>query len=88
MRLGHGEEMFEGRKGSARLSAPLREDAWYVVPSEVKDIRTRLRRTEYRGAAITRDQLLAVLADVEHLLLRAKFHTDQAEGRSVRQFQP
>lgn len=79
--MGHGEQIFEGRKGNTTLSAPLIEDAWYIIPPEVKDIRTRLRRTEYRGAAVTRDQLLSVLADLKHVLLRAKFHTDQAEGR-------
>lgn len=31
----------------------------------------------------SRPLLLSVLANIKYLLLRAKFHTDQVEGRSV-----
>lgn len=34
----------------------------------------------------SRPLLLSVLADVKYLQLRAKFHTDQVEGRSVQDF--
>lgn len=62
------------------------EDGWYHVLDGVRDIVTRLRRNqanweEYRGDDITRAQFMSVLANIKHLLLRAKFHTDQAEGR-------
>lgn len=83
MRLGYGEDVFKGRKGNTTLSALLIEDGWYIIPPEVKDIRTRLRRTEYRGATISREQFLGVLANLTHIMLRAKFHTDQVEGRWV-----
>ncbi|KAK6623243.1 hypothetical protein RUM43_009095 [Polyplax serrata] len=80
VRLGYGEDVFKGRKGNTTLSALLIEDGWYIIPPEVKDIRTRLRRTEYRGATISREQFLGVLANLTHIMLRAKFHTDQVEG--------
>lgn len=84
MRLGLGEETFEGRKGNMTLIVPFIEDGWYTISPEVKDIRTRLRRTEYRGASVTREQFLNVLSNLTHVMLRAKFHTDQVEGRWVR----
>lgn len=46
---------------------------------QVKDIVTRLRRNEYRGDYVTRQQFLSVLANIKYILLRATYHTDQIE---------
>lgn len=56
------------------------EEGWYHVPRTVKDIVTRLRRTEYRGDPVTRVQFMSVLSDVESMLIRGTFHTDQVES--------
>ena len=64
---------------NATLSIPLVEDVWYHVPSDLKDIVGR----EYHGKAASREDLMSVLTHVKHMLLRAKFHTDQVEGRCV-----
>ncbi|XP_063216579.1 laminin subunit alpha-1 [Bacillus rossius redtenbacheri] len=71
VRLGFGEKAYQEQ--NATINVPLREGAWYHLPHEG-------RRTDIHGSWVTRDQLLAVLADVKHMLLRAKFHTDQVEG--------
>ncbi|CRK93554.1 CLUMA_CG007087, isoform A [Clunio marinus] len=47
---------------------------------EMKDIITRLRRTEYRGDPVTRTQFMSVLTNVDSILIRGTYHTDQAEG--------
>lgn len=41
---------------------------------------------ELSSGPATRPLMLSVLANVKYLLLRAKFHTDQVEGRSVSVF--
>lgn len=81
MRIAYGEESFNGQE--AEISVPLHEQGWYHVRSEVQDIATRYRRTEYRGDVVTRSQMLRVLADVEHILIRAQYHSEQIEGRQV-----
>ncbi|KAE8736883.1 hypothetical protein FOCC_FOCC017661 [Frankliniella occidentalis] len=93
MRIGHGDNVHV--EHNATVVVPLREahggevpgSSWYLLRDGVRDISTRLRRTgadqdqsPYRGEAATRNQLLSVLADVEHVLVRAKYHTDQVEG--------
>jgi laminin alpha 1/2 len=84
MRVGYGDTVH--LEHNASVAVPLREGAWYLLRDGVKDISTRLRRTgaelaPYKGDTATRNQLLSVLADVQHVLVRAKYHTDQVEGR-------
>ena len=86
MRVGYGDTVH--LEHNATVAVPLREEqaGWYLLRDGVRDISTRLRRTgaelaPYRGEAATRNQLLSVLADVQHVLVRAKYHTDQVEGR-------
>lgn len=78
MKIAYGDTTFTG--SNATISIPLIEDGWYHVPRTVKDIVTRLRRTEYRGDPVTRIQFMAVLSNVESILLRGTFHTDQVES--------
>lgn len=78
MKIAHGDDEFEGSNATFRIK--LHEYNWYHVPPTVKDIITRLRRTEYRGDPVTRFQFLSVLTNLKHILLRATFHTDQIEG--------
>ncbi|XP_031343042.1 laminin subunit alpha-1-like [Photinus pyralis] len=78
MKIGFGEEQYVGKDMEFRIK--LQEYDWYHVPSDVKDIITRLRRTEYKGDPVSRFQFLSVLTDIKYILLRATFHTDQIEG--------
>lgn len=79
MRIAYGEEQYSGQ--DAEISVPLQEQGWFHVKSEVRDIQTRLRRTEYRGAPVTRPQMIRVLTELKHILIRAQYHSEQAEGR-------
>ncbi|XP_017770697.1 PREDICTED: laminin subunit alpha-1-like, partial [Nicrophorus vespilloides] len=80
MRIACGDEPYTDGDMTFRITLAEFEDTWYHVPGDVKDIVTRLRRTEYKGDFVTRAQFLSVLTDVKHVMLRAKFHTDQIEG--------
>ncbi|EAT47381.1 AAEL001477-PA [Aedes aegypti] len=79
MKIAYGDETFTG-PSNATLEIVLKEDNWYHVPKSVRDIVTRLKRTEYHGDPVTRAQFLSVLMDVENILLRGTFHTDQVES--------
>lgn len=81
MRIAHGEEQYNSQK--AEITVPLRENGWYHVRSEIQDIPTKLRRTEFRGDPVTRVQMLQVLADLKYLMIRAQYHSVQIEGRYV-----
>lgn len=83
MRIAYGEEQYTGQE--AEIVVPLREHGWYHVRSEVQDISTkpRLRRTEFRGDPVTRMQMMRVLADLKYLMIRARYHSEQIEGRYV-----
>nr|XP_034195684.1 laminin subunit alpha-1 isoform X1 [Osmia lignaria] len=78
MRIAHGEEQYNGQE--AEITVALRENGWYHVRSEIQDIPTRQRRTEFRGDPVTRIQMIQVLADLKYLMIRAQYHTEQIEG--------
>ncbi|KAG5325201.1 LAMA1 protein, partial [Pseudoatta argentina] len=78
MRIAYGEEQYNGQE--AEIAVPLREQGWFHVRSDVQDIPTRLRRTEYRGDPVTRAQMMRVLADLKYLMIRARYHSEQIEG--------
>lgn len=78
MKIAHGDGTFKNSNASVDIF--LTEDGWYHVPKTVKDIITRLRRTEYRGDPVTRTQFMSVLTNLDSVLIRGTYHTDQAEG--------
>ncbi|KAH8251255.1 hypothetical protein KR032_004153 [Drosophila birchii] len=80
LKIAFGDESFDGLEASLNVS--LTEQGWYHVPPSVKDIKTRLRRTEtgdYHGESVTRSQFLSVLVSLDAVLIRAAFHTDQGD---------
>ncbi|XP_035736479.1 laminin subunit alpha-1-like [Vespa mandarinia] len=78
MRIAYGEEQYNGQE--AEISVALTEQGWYHVRSEVRDIPTRLRRTDFRGDSVSRIQMMHVLADLKYLMIRAQYHSEQIEG--------
>lgn len=78
MKIAYGDGSF--KSSNASVDIILTENGWYHVPQTVKDIITRLRRTEYRGDPVTRSQFLSVLTSVDSILIRGTYHTDQVEG--------
>ena len=81
MRIAHGEESFDGRE--AEIPINLDEQGWFHIRSDIHEIANRYKRTEFRGEAVTRSQMLRVLADIKHILIRAQYHSDQIEGKYV-----
>lgn len=80
LKIAYGDESHTGLE--LTLNVSLAEAGWYHVPPAVKDIKTRLRRTEggaYHGEAVSRSQFLSVLVSLDALLIRAAYHTDQVE---------
>ncbi|CAD7085668.1 unnamed protein product [Hermetia illucens] len=77
-KIAYADEEFQEYGATIRI--PLTEKGWYHVPKTVKDIVTRLRRTEYRGDPVTRMQFMSVLSDVETVMIRGTYHTDQVES--------
>ncbi|XP_069690531.1 laminin subunit alpha-2 isoform X2 [Periplaneta americana] len=74
LRLGSGDGSY--KPSNATLTIRFHENEWYHVPDELKDITGH----DYHGGQVSRDEMMSVLANVKHHLLRAKFHTDQVEG--------
>lgn len=81
MRIAYGEEIHEGQE--AEVTVMLQEQGWFHVQirDEIVDGVTRFRRTDYRGDPVTRHQMLEILTNLDCLLIRAQYHTDQIEGR-------
>lgn len=80
LKIAFGDESLDGLEASLNVS--LTEEGWYHVPPSVKDIKTRLRRTEagdYHGEPVSRSQFLSVLVSLDAVLIRAAFHTDQGD---------
>lgn len=80
MKIAFDDIAFPQIGAELEIIVPLRENFWYHIPPTVRDIVTRLRRTEYKGELVTRSQFMGVMSNIKHILLRAKFHTDQVEG--------
>lgn len=78
MKIAHGDGIFSGTKANVEIL--LKEDGWYHVPPTVRDIVTRHRRKEYRGDPVTRNQFMSVLKNLDSILVRGTYHTDQVEG--------
>jgi laminin alpha 1/2 len=78
MKIAFGDGIFTN--SNASVNVPLMETSWYHVPKSVKDIITRLRRTDYKGDPVTRTQFISVISDIESILVRGTYHTDQAEA--------
>ncbi|XP_066906769.1 laminin subunit alpha-1 [Halyomorpha halys] len=83
LKIGYGNTWHKSKNMS--ITVQLTPDGWYHIVEDTKDVIARSRRNhepweEYRGDNVNRHQLLSVLADIKHFLVRAKFHTDQVEG--------
>lgn len=76
LRIAYGDDIFTGR--NITIKVRMIEDNWYHIPLDIKDVDTYLNKTDKR-MSVTRGQFLSILTDLKHILLRAKFHTDQLE---------
>ncbi|XP_050425592.1 laminin subunit alpha-1 isoform X2 [Adelges cooleyi] len=53
----------------------LTEKDWFYVTKDFKNLETPLDNAE-----VSRDEFLSILSDVKHVLIKAKYHTDQVES--------
>ncbi|XP_055381870.1 laminin subunit alpha-1 [Condylostylus longicornis] len=77
MKIAYGDADYQ--YSAAAIQIEFREKGWYHVPKSVKDIVTKMKRAEYHGGAVSRSQFMSVLANIEAILIRGTFHTDQVE---------
>lgn len=77
LRIAHGDDIFTVTNITIKVN--LKEDNWYHIPLDIKDVDSYLYKTDYKRMPVNRGQFLSILTDLKHVLLRAKFHTDQIE---------
>ncbi|GAB0100124.1 laminin subunit alpha-1 [Sergentomyia squamirostris] len=77
VRIAFGDDVYKNSNTTWEIF--LTEVGWYHIPTSVKNIASRLSRTEYRGDPVTRVQFMSVLSNVKNILIRGTFHTDQVE---------
>lgn len=68
LRIGYGGGTFKPDVDNTFVVALWKHD-WYKLDENGKKVRP-----------VTRQEMMAVLYDVDRLLIRGKFHTDQIEG--------
>ncbi|XP_076751939.1 wing blister [Xylocopa sonorina] len=78
MRIAYGEEQYNGQE--AEIVVPLRENGWYHIHDEIQDTSARMKGTEFHRNVVTRVEMMKILADLKHLMIRAQYHSVQIEG--------
>lgn len=81
MKIAYGDMVFS--ETNSTISIQLTEHEWYQIP-QTMDNTGRLQQNEYRGDYVSRSQFLSVLSNIESVMLRGSFHTDQAESVLIR----
>lgn len=56
----------------------LTENDWFYVTKDFKNLETPVDNTE-----VSRDEFLSILSDIKHVLIKAKYHTNQVESTYV-----
>lgn len=82
MKIAYGDNIFS--ETNSTISIQLTEHGWYQIPQTITENNGRLRQNEYRGDHVSRSQFLSVLSNIESVMLRGSFHTDQAESILIR----
>ena len=75
--IGYGETAYRGE--SASIRCPLMERGWYHIPPGLTDISPK-DGTAFKGRAVTRTEFMLVLGQLESILVRAKYITNQMQG--------
>lgn len=72
MTIACGKEQYLSQ--TANIFIVLTEHNWYHVPSDMITV-------DYHGEPVTRAEFLRVLTDIKYLMIRAKYHAEQLDGR-------
>lgn len=54
----------------------LKEGDWFYVTKDFKNLETPVENTE-----VSRDEFISILSDIKHVLIKAKYHTNQVESK-------
>lgn len=54
----------------------LTENDWFYVTRDFKNLESPIDNTE-----VSRDEFLSILSDIKHILVKAKYHTNQVESK-------
>ncbi|VVC37186.1 Hypothetical protein CINCED_3A012310 [Cinara cedri] len=57
------------------------EDDWFYVTSDLKNFETPIGNND-----VSRDEFLSILSDIKHILIKAKYHTNQVESNLIDAF--
>lgn len=82
IQIAYGNRIFS--ETNSTISIQLTEHGWYHMPQTIENIDELQQYEQRRGVAVTRSQFLSVLSDIESIMLRGSFHTDQAESILIR----
>lgn len=84
MKIAYGDNTFPGTNST--ITIRLTEHNWYHIPSsmDATSIGNKLRRSEYHGDKVSRVQFLSVLRNIDSMMLRGTFHSDQVESNLIR----
>lgn len=81
MKIAFGDSIFS--ETNSTITIQLTEHGWYQLPQTL-DTDSLLQPSSYHGDYISRSHFLSVLSNVESVMLRGSFHTDQAESILIR----
>lgn len=81
MKIAYGDSIFSDKNST--ISVQLTEYGWYQLSPTIEST-SSFQQSEYRGEYISRSQFLSVLSNIESVMLRGSFHTDQAESILLR----
>ncbi|XP_025195973.1 laminin subunit alpha-1 [Melanaphis sacchari] len=56
----------------------LTENDWFYMTRDLKNLETPIDNTE-----VSRDEFLSILSDIKHILIKAKYHTNQVESNLI-----
>jgi laminin alpha 1/2 len=82
MLLGYGALRYKGQI-NATIEVKLEEKEWYHIPTTLFDIEAKSyldERPDFIGKAVSKVDFMRAIGDIERLLIRTKYHTDQLEG--------
>lgn len=80
-KIAFGDNIFS--ETNSTISVQLTEHGWYQMPQTIENDGL-LQPSDYRGDYVSRSQFLSVLSNIESIMLRGSFHTDQAESILIR----
>lgn len=77
--IAYGGKNARNLNNTVKGRASLTENGWFYVSRDLKNV-----ETPADNANVSRDDFLSILSDIKHVLIKAKYHTNQVESKYVR----